>query len=104
MTESAEIASADDPIWRIGGTQDGGATATPMSRWPRRSVREGEGVSLLEKLKDERRRLIGLRQDGDARLLEDLGAHEGAHRLRDVGVGDAAIGRGGVLRSDGDGA
>ena len=97
MTESAEVASADDPIWRIGGTQDGGATAPPMSRWPRRSVREGEGVSLLEQLKDERRRLIGLRQDGDARLLEDLGTNEVAHGLGDVGVGDAGVRRGGVL-------
>ena len=97
MTESAEVASADDPIWRIGGTQDGGATATPMSRWPRRSVREGEGVSLLEQLKDERRRLVRLRQNRDARLLEDLGAHEIAHGLGDIGVGDAAVGGGGVL-------
>ena len=59
---------------------------------------------LLEQLKDERRRLVGLRQDGDACLLEDLGAHEFAHAAGDVRIGDAAVRRGGVLRGHRDGA
>ena len=52
---------------------------------------------LLEELENQRGSLIRLRQNRDARLLQDLGADEFAHAVRDIGVGDPAVRRGGVL-------
>ena len=59
-------------------------------------------AELPEQLQDERRRLIRLRQDRDAGLLQDLGTHEFAHAGCDVGIGNAAVGSSRVLRGDGE--
>ena len=57
-------------------------------------------MQLLEQLKDERRRLVGLGEDGYSGLLQDLGADKLAHAACDVGVGDAAVRRRSILRGN----
>ena len=54
-------------------------------------------TQLLEQLKDERRRLVGLGEDGYSGLLQDLGADKLAHAACDVGIGDAAVRRRSIL-------
>ena len=61
-------------------------------------------MRLLEQLQDERGCLVRLGEDGNSRLLENLGTHEFAHAGSDVGIGDAAVGSSRVFRSDGNGA
>ena len=79
-----------------------GARGLHLRRWG--TEPEGWGLPslrpvrlLLEQLKDERGCLVGLGEDGDTRLLENLGTDKFAHGLGDVRVGHAAVGSRGVL-------
>ncbi len=83
------------------GSRNGWQTI-PMTR-----VRAGGRPSrrrwagLPEQLQDERGCLVRLGEDGNPRLLEDLGPDKFAHAGGDVGIGNAAVGSSRVLGGDG---